>query len=78
MIWQSWDKRSERVKEQHKLWQQRGTLERTRANLVVLSREIMPVADHIALSNAVTAIDHIIASNKLKMGTISKRIPSGK
>lgn len=74
-----WD-RSARQKEVQRLWQQRGLLERTKANLRSILRDGSIKAESNYEARALTtAVDHIselIRRNIYAMHTVKERIPA--
>lgn len=66
---------SNRQKEVQRLWQERGLLERTRANLA--SCRYMPknFDNKLALEQAITVVMNLLWQNRYAMETIKQRIP---
>lgn len=72
--------RSPRQKEIQRLWQQRGLLERTKANIIICigdtSLQWTGPSDKGFLSSARAIIQEQIECNIEAMGTVKKRIPA--
>lgn len=71
------DNRSARRREQHRLFQELGTLYRTRANLCNILNTNPPdnINNKLTLEQAILVIDILIYKTQDAMATISSRIP---
>lgn len=71
------DTRSNRVKEQQKLWQQSGTLHRIRMNLLILAEDtslMFSGTERLKVLDAVEVINKAIDTNRQAFATIKTRI----
>jgi len=72
-----WRESSPRQKEAQRLWQQRGLLERAKANLHLVLRDptLAVVAEYPSISQTLSLLSRLILENSLAMDTIRSRIP---
>lgn len=64
-----------RQKEVQRLWQQRGLLERTKANLRIFQEQFGTELDHADVNKVIALVEFNIEGNQRYMNTIKERIP---
>lgn len=62
--------RTEKQQRQQKLWQQRGLLERTRANLRAVQKDCTYSGEIAAINNVVAIVENLIRRNQQQMITL--------